>query len=275
MEQRWEKVSRRAVSLIITIVVLMGISMLTVSLSIVQASPATVLHLDPSSVIDPTLTLGDIFTVDVLVSDVEFLYAWQVNMSFEPTVLKIFDIVEGDFLKSQPEGTFGAKRIENEKGWALFGWTTVGPYLGVDGSGTLATVEFQVLAEGESLLEFETECAIPTLLIAQTSSSPPPKFHEIPFTAEDGYFNNFSPPSVNELIETIENWRLLRGTERSLIAKLNAAGHMLDMGKEDGAIRKLTAFTDRVQMLRGKILTNEQADYLTSEAQKIIDQIEG
>ena len=269
--QRWEKMSRRAVSSIMTIVVLMGMLMLTANLRTTQASPETILYLDPSSVIDPTLTLGDIFTVDVLVSDVEYLYAWQVNMSFEPTVLKIINIVEGDFLKSQPEGTFGAKRIENEKGWALFGWSTVGPYHGVDGSGTLATVEFQVLAEGESLIEF----GVRTTLIGQDQPSHPPNFYDIPFTAEDGYFNNCPPPSAYELIETIQSWHLPRGTERSLIAKLKVAGHMLDMGKEDEAMRKLTAFIGRVQMLRGETLTNEQADHLTSEAQRIIDQIGG
>jgi len=50
---------------------------------------------------------------------------------------------------------------------------------------------------------------------------------------------------------------------------------MLDLGKEDGAIRKLTAFINRVEMLREKTLTNEQADYLISEAQRIIDLING
>ena len=262
---------RRTVSVIIKIVVLMGMSMLTAILSTAQASPATALSLDPSNVIDPTLAPGDIFSVDVLVSDVEYLYAWQVNMSFDPAVLKITNIVEGDFLKSQPEGTYLVNRTENEKGWAFFGCTTIGPYIGVSGSGALAAVEFQALTEGESTMGF----AVRTALLGQDWPNPPPNFYDIPFSAEDGYFNNFPLPSVYELIETIQDWHLPRGTERSLIAKLKAAGHMLEMGKEDGAIRKLTVFIDRVQMLRGKILTNEQADYLTSGAQKIIDQIEG
>jgi hypothetical protein len=50
---------------------------------------------------------------------------------------------------------------------------------------------------------------------------------------------------------------------------------MLDMGKEGGAIRKLTAFINRAEMLREKTLTNEQADELVSEAQRIIDLIKG
>ncbi len=81
------------------------------------------------------------------------------------------------------------------------------------------------------------------------------------------------PPSpveaTQELIEIIETWNLSKGTENSLKAKLKVAIHMLDMGKEDEAIRKLTAFINRVEMLREKTLTNEQADYLATEAQRI------
>ena len=81
--------------------------------------------------------------------------------------------------------------------------------------------------------------------------------------------------ATQELIETIETWNLHKGTENSLKAKLKAAIHMLDMGKEDGAIRKLTAFINRVEMLREKTLTNEQADYLIAEAQTIVNLING
>ena len=81
--------------------------------------------------------------------------------------------------------------------------------------------------------------------------------------------------ALEELIETIETWNLPKGTENSLRAKLKVAIHMLDMEKEDGAIRKLTAFINRVEMLREKTLTNEQADELISEAQRIIDLIKG
>ncbi len=87
------------------------------------------------------------------------------------------------------------------------------------------------------------------------------------------------PPSpveaTQELIETIETWKLTKGTENSLKARLKVAIHMLDLGKEDGAIRKLTAFINRVEVLREKKLTNEQADYLATEAQRVIDLING
>jgi hypothetical protein len=243
--------------------------MMASNLRTAQASPETALHVQPSSIIDPSLTPGTTFTIDIVVSDVEYLYSWQANVSFFPSVLEFINVTEGDFLKDQPEGTWGAKRIENEEGWALIGWSTKGMYVGVSGSGTLATVEFEVLAEGESAIEFGAN----TLLLGQNSPHPPPNFDDIPFTAEDGYFNNITP--IHELIETIESWNLHKGSEKSLIAKLKGAGHMLDMGKEDGAIRKLNVFIDRVQMLRGRTLMDGQADHLMSEAQGIIDLIQG
>ena len=150
----------------------------------------TTLRIDPSRIEDSTLTPGKTFTIDVVVSDVLFLYGWQVNMSFNPSVLRIADIIEGAFLKGQPEGTIGATRIENEKGWALFCWLTWGSYIGVSGSGNLGTVEFEVLSIGESLIRIETAGML-TILEAQTSLMPPGKFVDNPFTAENGYFSNF------------------------------------------------------------------------------------
>jgi hypothetical protein len=263
--------------------VALGILTLAFNLTIVQASPETTLYVYPSSIVDPTLAQASTFTVDLMVSDVEFLYSWQVNMSYSSAVLKCVNITEGEFLANQPEGTWGVKLIKNDKGWAFFGWTTIGEHIGVSGSGTLATVEYEVLAEGESLLKIETEpietlpgvWVYPTRLGAQDSPYPPPNFYDIPFAAENGYFSNSGATDLCELIETIEGWNLPKGTEKSLTARLETAIHIFEMGKRDGAIRKLTAFINRVEILRNRTLTNEQADYLITEAQKFLDLIKG
>ena len=75
------------------------------------------------------------------------------------------------------------------------------------------------------------------------------------------------------LIWFLRLWNLHKGTENSLTAKLKVAIHMLDIGEEDGAIQKLHAFINRVEMLREKTLMTWQADFLISEAQTIIDLI--
>ncbi|UCG44580.1 MAG: hypothetical protein JSV58_04015, partial [Candidatus Bathyarchaeota archaeon] len=153
-----------------------------------QTALETILSVDPAGVVDPTLTPGHTFTVDIQVVDVEFLFAWQVNLSFNPDVLECIRILEGSFLTSQPEGTYGAWCIE--EAWTLFGWSTLGSYAGKNGSGTLATVEFEVEGHGESTIKFELGGRNLTYLIAQCEPTPPPKFYDIPFTAEDGSFNN-------------------------------------------------------------------------------------
>jgi len=78
-----------------------------------------------------------------------------------------------------------------------------------------------------------------------------------------------------ELIETIQAYNLTEGTENSLSSKLEDAIHLLKKGNENGAIHKLMDFIDQVEGLQGKKLTDEQADYLISEAQRIIDLIQG
>jgi hypothetical protein len=99
----------------------------------------------------------------------------------------------------------------------------------------------------------------------------------------DGTDNNFkddvvtivAPPEylMQELVETMETWNLPQGTESSLTSKVDASLNLLNMGNENGAIHKMMDFMDQVEAKRGKQLTNEQADYLISEAQRIIDLI--
>lgn len=268
----------KAVFLVLTIIMI-SISVLTLTPRAVQASPETILYLDPPSIANPTLIPEDTFAVDIMISEVEYLYSWQINMSFNPAVLRIADIIEGNFLKNQPEGTFSVERIENEEGWALFGEVTKGAYIGVSGSGTLASVEFQVHGIGESLIKIETDHL--TYLLQQLSIYPPPEFNALyppqDFTAQNSYFNNFGADSpqnlILRLIGKIEPWSLPKGTENSLISKLEGTLHLLDIGNENGATHKLMEFLSQVEVLRLKKLTNEQADYLMAESQKIIDLI--
>ena len=170
--------------------------------SIESPPPTTVLSIDP-----PTkhVTAGTTFTVDIEVSDVEFLYTWQANISFNPTVLRCVNVTEGDFLVQQPQGTHGFPPVIKE-GSALFEWTTIGDYVGVSGSGILAHVEFEVFAEGESPIEFvDIDDHSQTFLWAQTSPNPPPpNFEFIEFTAQNGYIiaNTIAPVTTIRLSGT-------------------------------------------------------------------------
>jgi len=76
--------------------------------------------------------------------------------------------------------------------------------------------------------------------------------------------------ATQELIEAIKTWNFPKGTEKSLTSKLDDAIHLLEKGNENGAIHKLRDVIDHVEALREKKLTNNHADQLLSEIQRII-----
>ena len=84
-----------------------------------------------------------------------------------------------------------------------------------------------------------------------------------------------APTMMKTLIRTVRSWNLHKGTENSLTSKLEGALRLLDIGKKNGAVHKLMAFINQVEALSGKKLAIEQAEYQISEAQRIIDLIEG
>ncbi len=181
---------RTTASATMLLLLLTGVLTLTFNLWLTQASPEPTLYLDPSNTVDPTLTPGNSFTLAIMVSDVNTemgCYSWQVNLSWNPSVLRFTEVVEGDFLKDQPEGTFGGSQIEES--WALFGWTTIGEHLGVKGSGTLATVEFLVLDIGESVIRIDNPRTY-LLGLEESPPPPPPVLVEMPSMKENGYFSN-------------------------------------------------------------------------------------
>jgi len=81
--------------------------------------------------------------------------------------------------------------------------------------------------------------------------------------------------ATQELIGTIETWNLSKGFENSLISKLDNVIHLLAIENQQGPIYKLIVLTNQVEAFRGKKLTSEQANYLISEAQRIINLIKG
>lgn len=139
-------------------------------------------------------TASNTFTVNVTVINAEYLFAWQANLTFNKNVLKLTSVTEGDFFARQPQGTLAGLLIRDS--WALFGYTTKGEYQGVSGSGNLATLNFQVMGEGISLLDIRETNR--TYLQAQTSPYPPPDFEYFDFTIQDGIFvNTIIPPAAD------------------------------------------------------------------------------
>jgi parallel beta-helix repeat protein len=108
-----------------------------------------------------------------------------------------------------------------------------------------------------------------------------------PYTDQgDGYYqldnypltNAWSPDPVDaigQLKAYIEELEIPHGTKNSLIKQLEAAENALANEQDNTAVNILNAFIHHVEALRGNKLTEEQADYMISSAEAIIDLING
>jgi len=114
--------------------------------------PITRVFTDPSSIVAPSVGLS--FTVNINVSDVVDLYAWQFGLTFNPDVLVCTEFYEGELMKRQTEPTLFLehwKDMNNTLGVIYFrGCCILGPHPGVDGSGQLAYVTFKSVGVGVS-----------------------------------------------------------------------------------------------------------------------------
>lgn len=112
-------------------------------------APYTKTHLEPY------LNFGNpdqSFNVNISISDARCVYSWEIYLWWNPALLDAANVVEGDFLF----GLFGNRTTElsfetypNEGVIHVNGWSTLTtPDDGVNGNGTLATITFQIKANG-------------------------------------------------------------------------------------------------------------------------------
>ena len=128
----------------IAVAVFVGVVICSAAL---PAAAATIISLSPSS---PSVALGDTFSVDVNVADVEDLFGFQFDFNFEESLFTPLGVTEGSFL-SQGGSTEFFAGINNGTGTIQF---TLGLLLGevpgVSGSGRLATFAFAATGAGSA-----------------------------------------------------------------------------------------------------------------------------
>jgi hypothetical protein len=113
----------------------------------------------PSSV---PVTVGSTFKVDVNISGVANLFAFQLDLGFNPTLVQAIDVTEGAFLPSGGgtffvPGSIGSGSFSSN-GDALFGFS------GASGSGTLLQFDFKAIAAGTSSLTLSNILLLDTSL---------------------------------------------------------------------------------------------------------------
>ncbi len=119
-----------------------------------QASDTTV-YIDPPEI---TVMPCTTFTVDVNIADVEDLWQFDIFVHYLPEIVTAMSVSEGPFLPDGPPIRATLFTWDIGPDFAHFMGILIPPEVppGVSGSGTLATVEFHCLAEGNSSLVIES-----------------------------------------------------------------------------------------------------------------------
>lgn len=128
----------------------------------------------PTISVEPDKTIvgspEKIFTIDINITDAPDTWAWQFNLTWDPSVLNITNITEGTFL-SQGGDTYLVNNTNYTEGWAFIGNTLLDPALPVSGDGTLASINFTVLDLGSSTLHLEDTALLAYNLTNYTHST--------------------------------------------------------------------------------------------------------
>ena len=115
-------------------------------LAFVAASAGTISIQPPAT----TLPLGSLLSLDVNVSGVSDLYAWQFDITFNPAVLSANNVTEGALFSSIGV-FFSPGTIDNTAGTITFiGDSLSGPGPGISADGTLVQILFNSVNPGSS-----------------------------------------------------------------------------------------------------------------------------
>ena len=112
-----------------------------------------------------TPVVGETLTVNITISNVQNLYAVDVTLRWNNSVLKVLSNTALLGVESHPNGVLHENILIGEASasqqigtYTLFA-TSTGSAAGFSGSGTIATLTFNVTSLGRSTLELETELA--------------------------------------------------------------------------------------------------------------------
>ena len=98
-----------------------------------------------------SVRVGDTFTVHISAEKVTDLAGWQFDLTFNPDMLEIVKVNEGDFLKTDGETTFFQQgTVDNTEGKIAGLSAALISKGGVTGTGSLLSVVFSAKAEGNS-----------------------------------------------------------------------------------------------------------------------------
>jgi len=142
--------------------------------------------------VDPQLNyvgVGDNFTVEVRLGDVQNLFTWVVALSFNASVLNVLNVtLAPDHIFNGHEIVTPDPLIDNVEGYVLHGATLMGSDE-TSGSGGLDQITFAVVGHGQSTLKIDRE-GDGSISEGYGSFLLDVNINNIAFTAVDGYHHN-------------------------------------------------------------------------------------
>ena len=129
-----------------SLVVISALAMCIPSLLVADA----VAGISPGSA---SVLVGQTFDIPVNITGVTDLFAFQFDLSYDPTILELLNISEGAFLPTAGATNFIPGTIDNTAGTATATADALSGFVpGASGNGDLADFEFGALAPGTSAL---------------------------------------------------------------------------------------------------------------------------
>jgi hypothetical protein len=119
-----------------------------------MTNTTTKVYVDPDKVVR---SIGQDFIVNISISNVANLYAWEFKLGWNMTVLELVNVTEGN-LPKKAGSTFFSSKVNETSSHVVIDCTLLGSSTGANGNGILASIQFHVKNKGVcDLAPYETK----------------------------------------------------------------------------------------------------------------------
>jgi hypothetical protein len=196
---------------------------LVILMPLVEANPQTVVKVDPYQ---STAEVGQTFTVNITITDVQNLFGLEVTLEWDPSILQLVNTDVQLGVESHPSGVLYEpiykNKTEGQGKFMLYATSMYRDTSSFNGSGTIVKITFNVTKIGSCNLH----------LNAKLYNKPPigEVAASIPHSTQSGVFGEASEPALLPyvimvivvlavIIATILYYRKIKASKRTKTAK--------------------------------------------------------
>ncbi len=117
-----------------------------------EAKPTASLSILPEQA---KVKVGQEVSLTIQVREAKNLFGAPFYLLYDPHLLQVVKVSEGDFLKKDGKKTAFLHKVDKQKGRIIVGLSRLGNVTGVNGNGTLVSVRFKATLAGRAALSFQ------------------------------------------------------------------------------------------------------------------------